>query len=159
FDTAAGAHAVTGNTFNGYNSATQRMRVGAHAVAALNTNTWNGTGANSAVEILGETLTSDATWVPLGFPYIVLSNVVVAKDAVNPSTLTINAGTTLKFAASVGLFVGTTTTKGALAANGTAAQPILFTTSNAVPAPGQWSVVYFDSMAVGASSLLDHCTI
>ena len=159
FDTAGGAYAVTGNVFNGYNSATQRMRVGAHAVGGLGSNTFNGTGANSAIEILGETLAADATWPSPGFPFIVLGNVVVAKDAVNAATLTLSPGTTLKFAGGIGLFVGTTQFKGALVAPGTAALPILFTTSNAAPAPGQWTAVYFDSMAVGATSLLDHCTV
>src|SRR5262249_2519266 len=81
FDTAAGTHAVTGNTFNTYNSATRNVRVGAHAAAGLSTNTFNGTGTNSLAEILGETLAADATWGNLGFPYAIIGSVTVAKDA------------------------------------------------------------------------------
>ncbi|HET8946771.1 MAG TPA: right-handed parallel beta-helix repeat-containing protein, partial [Candidatus Polarisedimenticolia bacterium] len=156
FDTAAGTHAVTGNIFNGYNNAAKNLRVGAHAVAGLGTNTFNGTGSASLYEILGETLTADASWPSVGFPGVVLQDTVVAKDAVNAATLTLSPGVVLRFNASTGLFIGTTVNKGALVAAGTAAQPITFTTNNATPAPGQWEGVYFDSMAVSATSLLDH---
>src|SRR5437899_14760 len=153
FDTAAGTHAVTGNTFNTYNNAARNLRVGAHAAAGLSTNTFNGTGASSLAEILGEPLSVDTTWSNLGLPYAILGNVTVAKDATTPSTLTINPGATLRFAGSTGLFVGTSTAKGALVAAGTTAQPILFTTNNPTPATGQWYGIYFDTMSVDAINL------
>src|SRR5262249_24164994 len=139
FDTAAGTHAVTGNTFNTYNRATRNMRVGAHAAAGLSTNTFNGTGTNSLAEILGETLEVDATWGNLGIPYsVVTGGLVVDKDPATPATLTISPGAAIKFASGTGLFIGTGTAKGALVAAGTAGQPILFTSNNPSPAPGQW---------------------
>ena len=159
FDTAGGTHAVTGNTFNAYNNAARNMRVGAHAVAALASNTFLGTGANSRVEVLGEALTENANWPALAASYVILGNITVAKDSVNAATLAIAAGATLRFNASVGLFIGTTAARGALIADGTGAQPITFTTNNATPAPGQWTAVYFDSLSVGATNLMDNCIV
>jgi parallel beta-helix repeat protein len=159
FDTAAGGHMVTGNVFNSYNNAARSLRVGAHAVAGIETNTFNGTGANSKVEILGETLAADTAWPKVGFPYAVLGDVVVAKDAISASTLTIEPGTELRFNSGVGLFVGTTTFKGGLSAVGTPSEPILFTTNNATPAPGQWEGIYFDQESVDAASILDNVVV
>ena len=42
---------------------------------------------------------------------------------------------------------------------GTPAEPILLTTSNPVPAPGQWRGVYFDSLSDDATSILEHCVV
>ena len=90
---------------------------------------------------------------------IPLAGATGKKDANTPATLTINPGATLRFAGSTGLFVGTSTARGALVAAGTTAQPILFTTNNATPAPGQWYAVYFDTMSVDAIDLLDHVIV
>ncbi len=159
FDTAAGTHTVTGNIFNAYNNAARNTRVGAHAVASLGSNIFNGTGAASRIEVLGETLTADATWPGLAVPYAILGNVVIAKDSVNSATLTISPGANLRFGPGIGLFIGTTVAKGALVADGTVGQPITFTTNNATPAPGQWTAVYFDSMSVAATNLMDFCIV
>jgi flagellar hook assembly protein FlgD len=163
FDTAAGTHTVTGNTFNGYNNAARNMRVGAHAAAGLGSNTFNGTGANSLVEVLGETLGADGTWSPLAggaVPYSVVSgDIVIGNSPTTLVTLNIAPGVTIRFASSTGLFAGTTLSRGSLVAAGTAGLPILLTTSNPTPAPGQWQGVYFDDLSDDATSLLDHCTI
>src|SRR5439155_18949961 len=58
-----------------------------------------------------------------------------------------------------GLFIGTTVAKGALVAAGTTALPITFTANTATPAPGFWTAIYFDSMSVGATDLLDHTVV
>ena len=158
FQTAGGTHAVINNQFNNYNDPTLHVRVGAHAVEGLQTNTFLGTGPNSLVEILGETLDVDYRWYDLGFPYAVLGDVVVAKNALEFSTLTIDPGTQLRFNSSIGLFVGTSANQGMLSAVGTVADPILFTTNNPAPAPGQWQGVYFDSLANDAS-VLEHAIV
>ena len=159
FDTGGGMHSVTGNTFDGYNDPAFNLRVGAHAVAALGSNTFNGTGADSKVEILGETLTSDASWPNLGFPYAVLATVIMARDTNSPSTLVLAPGTTLRFALSAGLQIGSGAAQGALVAVGTPTEPIVFTTNDPSPAAGQWRGVYFDNGTIDATSILAHCTV
>ncbi len=159
FPSAAGTHSVTGNTFNNYNNAARNLRVGAHALPGLGSNVFNGTGASSRVEVLGESVLADATWPGIPVPYQMLGDITVANSATQSATLTIQPGAQLRFDASVGLFIGTTTTKGALVAVGTPAQPIVFTSSNATPAPGQWEGIYFDTESVDAVSRLEYCTV
>ena len=89
--------------------------------------------AYSATNV-GGTVSSDTTWDLAGSPYIVISDVTVG----NAVTLTIDAGVEVKFEAGRAM-----TILGTLSAVGTSGQEIIFTSANAMPAPGDWAGVYF----------------
>ena len=87
-------------------------------------------------------ISTNTTWNLTDSPISVTGNVDIASGA----TLTIEAGVTVQFAGGKVMQVD-----GQLIARGTAASPIIFTSSQATPAPGQWGYVLFNSDSVGAS--------
>lgn len=124
----------------------------AHAMAF--TLTINGAGGVNAM--LPLTITTQSGTLEVGGPissntiwtsdktYYVTDNVVVLENI----TLTIQAGTVVKFAPGKSLLIG-----GTLIANGSAHQPIVFTSARATPAPGDWGLIKFGDTA--ADALLD----
>src|SRR5439155_672729 len=62
FDTAAGTHAVTGNTFNAYNTATRNLRVGAHAAAGLATKIGRASCRERVEDMVGDALADNKNW-------------------------------------------------------------------------------------------------
>jgi hypothetical protein len=70
-------------------------------------------------------------------------------------TLTLSAGTVLRFATNGGLMVGSTNL-GDLVVDGTEAQPILFTSESAQP--GSWKGVFLDAN-ISAASRISHAII
>lgn len=126
--------------------------------------------------IPGGTLDSNETWPAIGSPYLVREAVTVAEGA----TLTLEPGTVIKFSPKASLIV-----KGTLKALGTEDQKIIFTSyrdssfgrteeresggvetrengklltsSDSLPAPGDWGQIYFSPTSV--DSLLTHTII
>jgi len=96
------------------------------------------TGNNiDAVGVGGGTQNDDKTWSHLDVPYVVISDLTVARGA----TFTVEAGTTVEFGAYDGLYV-----YGDLVADGTGSSPILFTSDQITPTAGHW-----DGIQVGSS--------
>jgi len=86
---------------------------------------------------------SDTTWSPSSCdPYIVTDNLVVNSGV----TLTIQAGTTVKFDSLKALSV-----QGTLIATGTATTPVTFTSNQASPAPGDWGYIHFADTSTDAT--------
>src|SRR5262249_9555317 len=113
--------------------------------------TGNGSGSKNGVGYRGgaNIITTNEVW-HVGPIWFVIASVTVGNGT--SGTLSIDAGTTVKFASATGI-----TTSGAsatLTANGTSANPIMFTTSSATPAPGQWNY-----LSIGGSSQLSYATI
>jgi len=77
-------------------------------------------------------ITTDTVWDLAGSPYIVVGDVTVEPDV----TLIIAPGVQVRFAGVYAL-----TVRGTLTAEGTADQPILFTSNQSSPAPGDWGVI------------------
>jgi len=102
----------------------------------------------------------DATW-PALMPYNILGTVTVQGMAGTDSitTLTLNPGANLRFNQSTQLTIGAGSgNPGALVAQGTAIAPITFTSSNAVPTPGSWQGVSFQTTA-NPLSIVDYCIL
>jgi hypothetical protein len=79
----------------------------------------------------------------------------VGLDAGAPATLTIEPGVTMQFRPRNVLEIAKT---GTLVARGTAADPIVFTSSAASPAPGDWTGIQFLDVP-SASSVIDHAQV
>jgi len=104
---------------------------------------------NPGVYMQGGTVTQSGTWQKPGtnFPYLVYGNVGVAGGVV----LTLAPGCTFKNLNS-GWYID-----GALLANGTATEPVTFTSRAAEPAPSQWKGIYFGATA--GNSIANHTTV
>ena len=147
----------SGNAANPY-----PIRMGTPAVGTLPTGSYAG---NERDEILIDTAreidVSDTFW-NRGVPYRVASTVYVrSPDLASEATLTIEAGVTLRMERNsfTTFFIGDNPASyGALIAQGTAAQPITFTSAEDAPAPGDWHGLYFDGSQPG-SNVLDHVIV
>lgn len=99
---------------------------------------------------------SNTTWTLAGSPYIVTCNIVVS----NYSTLTIEAGVTVKFVSNTGLKIGVGgSNPGQLRAVGTEERPITFTSVSGKS--GDWDGIFFESASGynGSTSILEHCIV
>ena len=96
-------------------------------------------------------LTSDATMADAGTPYLFTSYTRIYNNV----TLTIQPGAELQFELNRYLYVGNSSdSTGTLIAEGTADEPITFTSAQATPAAGDWGGIYLYSYD-GGSSLLN----
>lgn len=98
-------------------------------------------------DVPGGVISQDATWTYAGSPYRIFGDVIVAANAV------------LEIEAGVGVvFEGNWTLQGNIYANGTAAAPIVFTSSTPPTAPFQWGPLALRSgkhfRVYGASGLI-----
>ncbi len=146
------AISFSGNTFENYGTKTSRFspRAAAHlssanSIAAI---------AGAVTEVLGGTQIVDGSWSPRAGQYSVLGTVTVqgtdGPDGV--STLTIDPGTTVKFASGTGLTIGASSgTPGALVC--IPASPGVVLTSSSTPSPGAWNGLLVER--TGSANLTD----
>jgi len=92
------------------------------------------------------------TWSKQTVPYIVEGEVSINDGA----TVTIQAGNTIKFDVSGSMVIGYES-NGTLVAEGTATEPIIFTSSATSPVAGAWTGLYFYGNAI--SSKMKYCKI
>ncbi|MFZ1752836.1 MAG: right-handed parallel beta-helix repeat-containing protein, partial [Caldilineaceae bacterium] len=90
---------------------------------------------------VGGPIFSNTTWTAANSPYLATNSVQV----MNGATLTIEPGVVVKFAAGKALSVS-----GELIAQGTAQNPITFTSNSLIPKPGDWGFIKFESNSVDA---------
>ena len=102
---------------------------------------------------------SSTTWTASDGPYIVIEDILVQ----NGSTLTIEAGTTVKFLSEKQLQV-----KGMLIARGTSSSKITFTSNETNPSKGDWEYIKFFDESTDASfsgtsytggSIMEYCIV
>lgn len=110
----------------------------------------------NAQTIVGGIISANTTWDLAGSPYLVQSNVAVAAG----TTLTVDPGVVVKFDSQKSIqFFGT------LRAEGTSAQPILFTSGLSSQNPGDWGYILFNSSSPsydfsnGTGTILRYCVI
>ncbi len=108
---------------------------------------------------VGGVISTDTTWTLAGSPYIVTSNIIIqGTDGI--TTLTIEPGTTVRFNPYTQLNVGASSgAPGALIAQGTATDPIIFTSNQTTPTPGNWRGIKFYATTDIDSTVLEHCTV
>jgi hypothetical protein len=121
-------------------------------------------GSTSCVPqtVVGGLISEDTTWTIEGSPYIVTTSITIqgTDGADGITTLTIEPGVTVKFGANTNLAVGAADgAPGALAARGTAANPITLTSNQATPAPGDWLGIRVLNTADDATTIVEHCSV
>ena len=106
---------------------------------------------NNAHAVFGGSFSRTGMWTRDTIPYTIINDLYIA----NGRTLTLEPGTTIQFEQPYyGLLVD-----GTLVAQGTPANPILFTSAEAVKAPGQWKAISFSDTSDDANCLLQNCVI
>ena len=148
---------ISHNTIS--NNGTYPLRVGARMNVTDNAISENGI---DGIEVVGEVVTSDTTWVNNGVPYIVTSDVTVRSAGAGGATvtLTIEPGVEVRFAFGTGLIVSSNSNyPGALSAQGTESGPVVFTSNSATPAPGAWKGIYFSNYTNDGQTILEHCIV
>ncbi len=106
------------------------------------------------VEINSYELTEKVTWANLNVPYTIKSSYL---EIDNGGSLTIDPGVTVQLAENSHISVGYYS-EGKLVAQGTAEEPIIFTSAMNDKYPGDWDNIRFYEYA-GAGCILDHCKI
>ena len=106
------------------------------------------------VEIYSYELTEKVTWVNLKVPFTIKASYLEIDDG---GSLTIEPGVTVQFAENTHISVGYYS-EGKLVAEGTAEEPIIFTSAMKDKYPGDWDNIRFYEYS-SAGCILDHCKI
>ncbi|MCP4708026.1 MAG: hypothetical protein GY869_05340, partial [Planctomycetes bacterium] len=129
------------------------------------TNVVGNTGTGNSgdyLEIRTGTLNDNSTWKKqAGLPYVVTGYVSVYDYTGGTATLTIEPGVEVKFSSGAGLYIGHQSYDypGSLKAQGTEADPIIFTSSNPSPTAGSWEGIAFYSSTNDPETILENCVI
>lgn len=131
------------------------VRLSANQAGTLpSSSTFSGNGAN-AVEVSG-TVSRSQTW---SGPFLVQGSVYLRASETEDVTLTIAAGSVLRFAANTELSIDfAQEDTGTLAVEGTADAPVLFTANSDNPQPGHWRGVHLRGGKT-RTNRLSHVTI
>jgi hypothetical protein len=156
---ATGMVSFSGNTINQNNAIP--IKTYANQVGAISGSTFNNVDASSYLEVSGGTIANDATWTA-SIAYAVTNNIVVkgTDGADSITTLTLQPGAVVKVGQNKYVDIGASSgDPGALIAQGTSENPILFTSNKATPAPGDWYSIRFYNTADDATTVMEHCVV
>ncbi|EPX55626.1 hypothetical protein D187_009237 [Cystobacter fuscus DSM 2262] len=134
------------------------IRVAANSVWSLPAGTTLSGNSSDAVEVYSSGVTTTQTWPNLGVPYILTQGIEVSADSYSSPypTLTLTAGTELRFQKDTGLVAGGSR-GGALVVAGTAQAPVRFVPNTSTPSKAFWRGVHVATNATG--SRIDHAFI
>jgi hypothetical protein len=139
------------------------VRVHGDQLGALPTGgTFTGNG-NDSILVSGGVMRSQ-TWPNLGIPYDIINRLSVTNrdftSTTPPTTLTLSAGSVLRFGPQASLDVGSQygDDKADLIVNGTAEAPVRFTSASSTPRPGDWGGVNLGS-TITSNTRLSHAII
>lgn len=129
--------------------------------AIVSTSTIDNVDSASYLEVNGGTISRDATWTAAMAYVIVSSPTVQGTDGTDGITrLTIEPGASLRMNKYTQLTIGGSSgDPGALAAQGTASDPIVFTSNEANPAAGDWYYLIFYNTTDNPGTILEHCVV
>lgn len=180
FAASSGALTITDWASGGY-----PIVIDANSADTLPTTLTTGSGQQGGIGIIAEEanisgggsdlLVHDETWPALPIPYIVDASdysstgsgcgIMVDGTTSATITLTITAPNTVEFqkpatGGACGIYVSQNHSGGQIVANGTASAPIVFTSVQATPAPGDWAgiTVSSDTTDFGTTSFA-YCTL
>ncbi|MBU0679888.1 MAG: hypothetical protein KKD73_00550, partial [Proteobacteria bacterium] len=148
---------ISGNTINcnpAYPSKIPANDVGRVLASTLTNTAGNYLNVNTGI------ITTDATW-PAKLPLHILGNITVqgVDGADGITTLTIEPGVEVRFNLYTQLIIGASSgAPGSLVAQGTIGNPILFTSNQVTPAPGNWYGVRFHATSP-TSSILENAIV
>lgn len=142
---------------------TYPVRLDEHAVGTLPTGSYRGNAVDAILVDPRHALAEDAVWRDRGVPYHVGDapndhlTIGHGQPGSPPTKLTIEPGVILAFHPGIALRVEAATgafpATGALVAEGTAAAPIVFTSSAQTPQPGDWVGLWFGGVVSDATRL------
>ncbi|MGD9163049.1 MAG: CARDB domain-containing protein, partial [Desulfobacteraceae bacterium] len=146
---------ISYNTISDYES--YAMRLGARM--NVHDNVYSGSGIRGIV-VLGDRVDRNTTWSNETPLCIVTGNITVAyPNYTSTATLTIEPGVEVKFNSGAGMYVGYRDDYGALFAQGTEEDPIIFTSNATTPGAGDWRGIYFRDYTNASASRLEHCVV
>lgn len=109
------------------------------------------------VYVDGSTVTASSSWRNPGVPYRI--NGTVAIGGASQPVVTIDPGTTISFAQNSGISIGENLEPGALKADASGGQRIVFTSLTGAPSRGDWAYLYFYPTAIMNQCKLVNCRI
>lgn len=101
-------------------------------------------------------ISSNTSWELTGSPYIVTGNVLLDSGYV----LTVSPGVVVKFDSGKSIQI-----EGTLEAVGTESEPVIFTSNQSVPAPGDWGFILFNDKStdynytLNTGSIMENCIV
>jgi len=138
FTEAGRASAFSGNTF----ADNFRESVAIHGNHLGSLSGPNRFDAGDRVRVEGDVVDTSAVWTNVGVPYHVVDDLRVEGDT-EPAEITIQNRARFEFAPQTSLLVGHGG-PGGVTVRGTSIQPIVFTSDQETPAPGDWQGVQLD---------------
>jgi PKD repeat protein len=155
-DTEAGFESFSNNTVKD----NERNALSIYANYVHTIGEENSITSDLGIRVRGDDITtSNPVWYPQDTYYLIASDIEVGSES--GTDLTIGPGTELRFANSAALYVGYRSNKfGNLIADGTASDPIIFTSASPVgsQSPGDWDFIWFDE-GIGSSTIMNYCEV
>ena len=124
----------------------------------------SGSGNTRNGIVIGGEIRENTTWYKQPLPFILDGeaggvNVRYSVADSETATLEIEAGAVVK-SDYAGIYIGNSSgNKGALIANGEIGNPIIFTSEQDSPQPGDWRGIYFDDATDDTTSIIQNCIV
>ena len=164
---------ITQNTFSA--NTVSAINVHAYRAHLLVDNIGSGDGEN-LILVRGGNITASRTWKKQrdgSLPYVATGDISVYHESYSPYsdtapsqvTLTLEPGVEVRFEQGFGLYIGKSSHlsafgyHGALNAQATSDDPIIFTSATDTPTPGDWKGIYFHNATYDAGTLMEHCIV